>query len=270
MSPLHVTRTILESLLPPAADLVKGLGPNSLPTMFIQVLDSAFATVKDGEELFAQFLNTLQDHGERPSSYLQRLQLTLSKVVKRGGIPARDTDKHLLKQFCRGCWDNAVITMLQLEQKRDRPPTFSEFLFLLRNKEDRQLAKESLMKKHITSSKHCANLQSHSASSCSCGHPDITALDELKQQMLQLQRQMSGLLAKKTYTPTSDQQQTKTKSKPNSSTRPKPWFYFKCGEDRHIAPACTNTANPSLVEQKRRQLKQKQQAWEAKNTKQLN
>lgn len=92
LSPLHVTRTILESLLPPAADLVKGLGPNSLPTMFIQVLDSAFATVEDGEELFAQFLNTLQDHGQQPSSYLQRLQLTLSKVVKHGGIPARDTN----------------------------------------------------------------------------------------------------------------------------------------------------------------------------------
>lgn len=270
LSPLHVTRRILESLLPPAADLVKGLGPNSLPIMFTQVLDSAFATVQDGEELFAQFLNTLQDHGERPSSFLQRLQLTLSTVVKRGGIPARDTDKHLLKQFCRGCWDNVVITKLQLEQKKDNPPTFSELLFLLRTEEDRQLAKESLMKKHITSSKHRANLQSQSASSCVCGRTDTSAIDELKQQMVKLQNQMSALLAKKIPASAPDYRQSKSKPKVNVSTRPKPWFCFKCGEDGHIVPACTNLANSSLVEQKRRQLKQKQQAWDAKNSKQLN
>lgn len=273
LSQLHVTRRIIESLLPPAAELVKGLGPDSLPTMFIQVLDSAFATVQDGDELFAQFLNTLQDHGERPSSYLQRLQLTLNTVVKRGGIPARDTDKHLLKQFIRGCWDNAVITKLQLEQKRDNPPAFSELLFLLRTEEDRQLAKESLMKKHISSSKHRANLQSQSASTCSCGHSDSSAIEELRKQMHKLQSQMSALLAKKTSSPASDQHQSKSKpSKPkaNSSSKPQPWFCFKCGEDGHIAPACTQPANPSLVEQKRRQLKQKQQAWDGKNSKQLN
>ncbi|XP_078027309.1 uncharacterized protein LOC144464393 [Epinephelus lanceolatus] len=91
--PLHITRRILESLLPPAADLVKSLGPNALPATFLNVLDSAYATVEDGEELFAKFLNTLQDHGERPSAYLQRLQLTLSTVVKRGGVPAAETNK---------------------------------------------------------------------------------------------------------------------------------------------------------------------------------
>lgn len=270
LSQLHVTRRILESLLPPAADLVKGLGPNSLPSMFIEVLDSAFAIVQDGEELYAQFLNTFQDHGERPSSFLQRLQLALCTVIKRGGIPERDTDKHLVRQFCRGCWDNTVITKLQLEQRRDNPPAFSELLFLLRTEEDRQLAKESLMKKHMTSSKHRANLQSHSAPSCSCDHPDMNAIDELRKQMVKLQSQMSALLAKKNLSPSSIQQQSKTKPKTNNSSRPKPWFCFKCGEDGHIVPACTQTANPTLVEQKRRQLKQKQQAWDVKNTKQLN
>ncbi|KAK7891133.1 hypothetical protein WMY93_023096 [Mugilogobius chulae] len=61
LSQLHITRRIIESLLPPAADLVKSLGPDTLPSMFLSVLDSAYATVEDGEELFAQFLNTLQN-----------------------------------------------------------------------------------------------------------------------------------------------------------------------------------------------------------------
>lgn len=223
--------------------------------MFIQVLDSAFATVQDGEELFAQFLNTLQDHGERPSMYLQRLQLTLSTAVKRGGIPARDTSKHLLKQFCRGCWDNAVITKLQLEQKRDNQPTFAELLFLLRTEEDRQLAKETLM-----------NMQSQSTSSCSCS---ISAIDELKKQMKELQNQLSALLANKTPA-TTDQKQSKFKKQTNGSKKPKSWFCFRCGENGHIIPSCTNSANSSLVEEKRRQLREKQQAWDAKNSKHLN
>lgn len=264
LAPLHVTRRILESLLPPAAALVTSLGPNALPVTFLHVLDSAYATVEDGEELFAKFLNTLQDPGERPSSYLQRLQLALSTVVKRGGIPEAETSKYLLKQFCRGCWDNAVINKLQLEQKKDQPPPFSELLFLLRTEEDRQLAKETLMKKHIPSVKHRANIQTHSTSPCACGHSsDSDAIEDLRKQMLKLQSQMSALLSKNT----NSQQQSKQKLKPGqASNRPKPWFCFKCGQDGHIAPNCSSKPNPSLVEEKRRQLKQKQQSYDKKSS----
>lgn len=266
LAPLHVTRRILESLLPPAADLVKSLGPNALPGAFLDVLDSAYAIVEDGEELFAKFLNTLQDPGERPSSYLQRLQLALSTVVKRGGIPAADINKYLLKQFCRGCWDNTVINKLQLEQKKDQPPPFSELLFMLRTEEDRQLAKETLMKKHIPSVKHRANLQTHSTSACACGHSsDSSAIEDLRKQMLKLQSQMSALLSKNAASAKPNPQQMKQKPKPGQTiNRPKPWFCFRCGQDGHIAPNCSSQPNPSLVEEKRRQLKHKQQSWDNK------
>ncbi|XP_067427015.1 uncharacterized protein [Thunnus thynnus] len=84
MSPLQISRKIFESLLPPAADVVKGLRPVSPPSAYLQLLDSAFGTVEDGEELFARFLNTLQDLGERPSAYLHRLQLVLNLAIKKG------------------------------------------------------------------------------------------------------------------------------------------------------------------------------------------
>uniref|UniRef100_A0A3B3RMR2 Paraneoplastic antigen Ma-like C-terminal domain-containing protein n=1 Tax=Paramormyrops kingsleyae TaxID=1676925 RepID=A0A3B3RMR2_9TELE len=122
MSPLQTSRKILESLLAPAADVVKGLRPDSSPSTYLQLLDSAFGTVEDGEELFAQFLNTLQDPGERPSTYLHRLQVAISLAVKRGGVAPLLVDKHLLKQFCRGCWDNALLSTLQLEQRKSSPP----------------------------------------------------------------------------------------------------------------------------------------------------
>lgn len=275
MPPLHVTRKIIESLLSPAADVVKGLRPDTLPSVYLRVLDSAYSTVQDGEELFAQFLNTLQDHGEKPSSYLQRLLLTLNTVVKRGGVAATDTDKHLLKQFCRGCWDNGIISKLQLEHKRDNPPSFSDFLLLLRTEEDRQQAKESLMKKHINSSKQRATL--HTQSACPCSHDtDTASIKELKQQMEKLQQQMSALLAqtnqtsKTTNCSKAPPFQLSSGSKPQS-TRPRPGFCFKCGKDGHIATTCNQSANPSLVQQRKLRLQQRQAQWDQNNQKkQLN
>lgn len=109
MSPLQVSRRILESLISPVADVVKGLLSNSLPLAYLQLLDSAFGVVEDGEELFAQFMNTLQDPGEKSSTYLQPLQLALNQAVKRGGATSEEVSKHLLKQFCRGCWDFSLL-----------------------------------------------------------------------------------------------------------------------------------------------------------------
>lgn len=54
-----------------------------MPTTYLELLDSAFGTAEDGDELFAKFLNTLQDAGEKPSQYLYRLQTGLAKALKR-------------------------------------------------------------------------------------------------------------------------------------------------------------------------------------------
>lgn len=78
MSDLHRSRKILESLLAPASDIIKPLGPQATPRAYLELLDSAFGTVEDGDELFAKFMNTLQNAGEKPSSYLHRLQSTLT------------------------------------------------------------------------------------------------------------------------------------------------------------------------------------------------
>ena len=129
---------------------------------YLSLLDSAYDIVDDGDELFAKLLSTNQNSGEKPSSYLQRLQADLSKVIKRGGISANDSERQLLKQFCRGFWNNSLITTLQLEQKKDNPLSFTELLLLLRTEEDRQAAKSSRMKQHFGFSK--TKVQSNSLS----------------------------------------------------------------------------------------------------------
>lgn len=50
ISPLQISRRILESLLSPAADVVRGLRPDSPPLTYLKLLDSAFGTVEEGED----------------------------------------------------------------------------------------------------------------------------------------------------------------------------------------------------------------------------
>lgn len=81
-SKVQKLRKILESLLPPVADVVKHLNTDSSPTEYLQLSDSSYGTVQDGGELYAKFLDTFQNTGEKPSSYLQQLQVALTQTVK--------------------------------------------------------------------------------------------------------------------------------------------------------------------------------------------
>lgn len=134
-------RIILESLLSPAADIVKPLGVGSSPSSYLNQIDCAFGVVEDGEELFASFLNLNQNAGEKPSAYLQRLHTLLTRAISRGGASAADSRKHLLCQFCRGCWDQTMMIGVQLEHLKDHPPPFSELLLSVRMEEDKRAAK---------------------------------------------------------------------------------------------------------------------------------
>ncbi len=206
-SDLTRSRKILDSLLPPAADIVRALGPHATPRAYIDLLDSAFGTVEDGDELFARFLNTLQDAGEKPSQYLQRLQVKLMLAIKRGGLSLSEADRHLLRQFCRGCWDNALISEFQLEQRKTDPPPFSELLLLLRTAEDKQSTKELRMRKHLGASKQRAS----SYSLCVSTDEAVTTqaiVSDFKKQITELQSQVESLKKAKEQTKGSHENMT--------------------------------------------------------------
>lgn len=122
ISDAQVVRKIIESLTPPASNIIKSLASSKA---YLDFLDSAFAAVEDGDELFAAFLNLNQNAGEKPSDYLHRLQTTLSSVVRSNGLAATESDRQLFRQFCRGCWNNSLISNLQLEQRKDNLREFS-------------------------------------------------------------------------------------------------------------------------------------------------
>uniref|UniRef100_A0A8C6VZ34 CCHC-type domain-containing protein n=1 Tax=Nothobranchius furzeri TaxID=105023 RepID=A0A8C6VZ34_NOTFU len=276
MSDLQRTRLICDSLLPPASDMVKHLSLDTLPNGYMKQLDSAYGTVQDGEELYAKFLDTFQDSGEKPSAYLQRLQVALQCAAKRGGVSKDDMDKRLLNQFCRGCWDNNLIAELQLKQRKDVPPKFAEFLLLLRTEEDREAAKTLRMKQHLGTVRQKVTAQAQFVNTgedtnlCSA----LSALTkQLSQQMTAIQQQLRALMATRSDVnlpsaaipaPKTEQKKFVKSGKPATSS-PKPGFCFRCGEDGHIKPQCENEPNPTLVSMKRKQLNSKQQKFQKRN-----
>ncbi|XP_026088519.1 zinc finger CCHC domain-containing protein 12-like [Carassius auratus] len=149
ISDLSRTRKILDSLLPPATDVVKHIGPQASPAVYLDLLESVYGSVEDGDELLARFMTLLQNQGEKPSSYLHRLQVMLSATVRRGGISEAERDRSLLKQFCRGCWDNRLLSNLRLEERKTSPPSFAELVVSVRAEEDKQASKEERMRSHL-------------------------------------------------------------------------------------------------------------------------
>lgn len=273
ISDLQRTRLIRDSLLPPACNMVKHLSLDTPPEVYMKQLDSAYGTVQDGDELYAKFMDTFQDSGEKPSAYLQRLQVVLQHAAKRGGVLEKDIDNRLLNQFCRGCWDNNLISELQLKQKKHNPPKFTELLLLLRTEEDREAAKTLRMKQHLGPTKQKATTNAQFANTgeetnlCAA----LTTLTKrLSQQMAAIQQQLSALTAQqcnvkppvaacpapKLYGP----KKVGKNPKPSVSS-PKPGFCFRCGEDGHIKPQCENAPNSALVSAKRKQFDSKQK-WQ--------
>ena len=283
VSDICCTHRILDSLFPPAAEIVKHLGSQAQPSAYLALLDSAYGTVEDGDELFARFMNTLQNTGEKPSVFLHRLHVCLSMAMRRKGVSASDFDRQLLKQFCRGCWDDVLITNLQLEQKKESPPTFAELLLLLRTVEDRQATKVNRMRQHLDVAKSVpCNTKPRIASHVQNAHAHATDsdLDILKKQLADISAQLSNLktdtakpnVVESPVASATVRAKAVTREAAKTRTfaakthgRPRPGFCFQCGEDGHIMSVCENEPNPTLVATKRKQLREKQASWDSSN-----
>lgn len=200
ISDLHRTRKILDSLLPPAADIVKHVRPQALPAVYLELLESVYGSVEDGNELLARLMNTLQNQSEKPSDYLHRLQVLLSAVIRRGGIAESERERYLLKQFCRGCWNDRLIADLQLERRETQPPTFAELAVLIRTQEDKHASKEERMRKHLATTKPQnaypkSRAVSNNVSACPCDVPNSDSSESslLKKQIAEIQAQVTAL-----------------------------------------------------------------------------
>ncbi|XP_063794731.1 paraneoplastic antigen Ma1-like [Pseudophryne corroboree] len=123
---------VVESLRGPAMGIIQAArrsNPNANLETYFESLDYAYGTLEDVGELTSRLHHTLQESGEKLSTFLIRLDKLLYKIVDKGGIAKEDVDKNLMKQLLRGASTmDLVAQKLRCSGAREPPPTFNDLL----------------------------------------------------------------------------------------------------------------------------------------------
>lgn len=106
-----------------------------------------------------------------------------------------------------------MIADLLLAQKTSSPPSFADLVLLIRTEEDKKVAKDNRMRKHLGLHKQSSNVPklrtaAHRLTACSCAAPEgeISETELLKKQIDEMQAQVAVM-----------QTTTPRKTKPNCS-----------------------------------------------------
>ncbi|XP_036433704.1 uncharacterized protein LOC118812695 [Colossoma macropomum] len=141
-------RRIVESLKGPALEIVKAVrcsDPDASPEAYLNALNSAFGTPESGEDLYFAFRLLHQRPGEKLSDFLRRLEQTLSKVVKKGGILDKDRDRVRIEQLLRGAvTSDLMLVQLRLRERKSNPPSFLDLLSEIRIEEEYQASRQKV------------------------------------------------------------------------------------------------------------------------------
>uniref|UniRef100_A0A8C5E1I7 Paraneoplastic antigen Ma1 homolog n=1 Tax=Gouania willdenowi TaxID=441366 RepID=A0A8C5E1I7_GOUWI len=141
-------RRIMESLKGPALEVIKAVrlsDPDVTPVKCLEALESAFGLAESGDDLYFSFRLLQQQHGEKLSDFLRRLERTLTKVVRRGGLPASNMNTARVDQLLKGAVNaDLMLLQLRLRERRANPPTFLELLKEIRTEEEYEASKVKL------------------------------------------------------------------------------------------------------------------------------
>ncbi|XP_036947992.1 uncharacterized protein LOC119016325 [Acanthopagrus latus] len=139
-------RRILESLKGPAFEIIQAVRltqPDASPHEYIEAIESIFGTVETGEELYLAFRALRQQPGEHLSEFLRRLEKSLVKVVRAGGLPVSAANSARLEQLIRGATSEVMLLQLKIRERSSNPPTFLTLLREVMEEEARQSAKQN-------------------------------------------------------------------------------------------------------------------------------
>ena len=259
----QLKRIILESLQRPALDTLRNSTGSS--TEVLEVLDTLYGSVEDGQELLIQFFNTYQHDKEIASAYLQRIYLQIMDVADKNGTTINEVPRHLVRQFGRGSHDENIIQKRGLSDQIEEPPSFAELLLSIRKEEARRTEKRLRMKAGRVAVQNISPVASPKAERSSCDDKKLVA--ELTCRLAavesQLKQHQAGSLATNSATHCR-QQDARTpasggshslgsRGKSGEFNKRRSWrrkFCYRCGEDDHLANHCSKKKNPELVQQK--------------------
>lgn len=141
-------RRIMESLKGPALAVVKAVrtaDPEVSPAQCLEAIESAFGSAETGEDLYFAFRLLQQQPKEKLSDFLRCVQLSLTKVVRRGGLPTGRADHARVEQLLRGAvHSDMMLVQLKLRERKESPPSFLELLSEIRSEEEYESSRAKL------------------------------------------------------------------------------------------------------------------------------
>ncbi|KAK2904105.1 hypothetical protein Q8A73_010762 [Channa argus] len=141
-------RRLMESLKGPALEIAKAVrvsNPDASPAKYLEAIESAFGTAESGDDLYFAFRLMQQQPKEKLSDFLRRLELALSKVVKRGGLPHSNMNRARLEQLLRGAVAaDLMLIQLRLRERKTDPPTFLQLLSEIRAEEEYEASRRKI------------------------------------------------------------------------------------------------------------------------------
>uniref|UniRef100_A0A9J8A271 Uncharacterized protein n=3 Tax=Cyprinus carpio TaxID=7962 RepID=A0A9J8A271_CYPCA len=147
-SPKEKRRRIMESLKGPALAVVKAVrtaDPEVSPARCLEAIESAFGSAETGEDLYFAFRLLQQQPKEKLSDFLRRVELSLTKVVRRGGLPTSRADRARVEQLLRGAiHSDMMLVQLKLRERKENPPSFLELLSEIRSEEEYESSRTKL------------------------------------------------------------------------------------------------------------------------------
>ncbi|XP_004469570.1 paraneoplastic antigen-like protein 5 [Dasypus novemcinctus] len=133
-------RRLLESLRGSALSIMRVLRANNESMTVEQCLEALkqiFGNQEDRRTSQFRFLQCYQMSGEKLSAFLLRLEPVLQKAVQNSPMAVRSADMVRLKHIlARATMSNALRGKLELLDQRECPPTFLEFMKLVRDEEE--------------------------------------------------------------------------------------------------------------------------------------
>ena len=243
---------VIESLLPPASNIVWALGKGATAEECLEGLEKAYGVTADGDELYLRFSECFQRPAEAASEYLVRLQELLTRVQDTGGVSPDRVDNVRIQQFTRGCLYNEPLMMKLDLKRRPTPPSFVSLLQEVRLEEQREREKEQ---RRVGEQKVATRRVAVVAEASPAPTDDVKQLREV---VALLQQQLAAVQTADRHhgTSASPGQQKSGWSRPHppnhQAKKPRaryPLICFNCGQQGHRLTDCINETNASLVQQ---------------------
>ena len=296
-------RIILQSLTHPALGLIRSLGKSPSIQQILDVTEVVYGPSADCHTLLLKFHDSLQGADETATCYLQRLQRLLRRVVDSGEIAGENEFRDLLRQFCRGSYEDQLITNLCLESAPDRFDEFCGLLAAVHNEEIRRNDKSARLarvaapksKTKAVALSETVQQQVPASNGQRSSKPDGQSLQKTLTDALALQTEAiitgikalglghgngetmeekatGGARGKRSPAEASGESKHYTGQSrtgiPQQQTQRRAYYCYNCGRDGHMLKACNNPTDIALVQ--RRLSGQKKQSAGGRHTESAN